>query len=87
MKRINEGYEIIASVPTDDRHEIVIGHATNPKRPAQYVCWDCTGGSDYNNGGYTRTYRQALAVMAERITNRYEYLAIEAPADDPDEEV
>ena len=75
--RENAGYEIIQSIKTGKNSEIVIGKATNPKRPAQYVCWDCTNGTDYNNGGYTMNYRQALAVMAERITNRYEYLPVE----------
>ena len=86
MARTNEGYKIITAVPTDDTHEIVIGHALNPRRPAQFVCWDCRNKEDYSNGGYTMTYRQALAVMAERINQRYEYLAVEAPKRDPDEE-
>ena len=86
MARINAGYKIIVAVPTDDRHEIVIGHAINPQRPAQFVCWDCTNKDSYDNGGYTMTYRQALAVLSERIEQRYEYLAVEAPARDPDEE-
>ena len=79
MERINAGYKIIESVRTGINSEIVIGHAVNPSRPAQYVCWDCINGNDYNNGGYTMSYRQALAVMAERINNRYEYLPVEAP--------
>lgn len=75
MKRINCGYEIIASIPTDNTHELVIGR--HPTAPAKYVCWDCTNGDNYNNGGYCQTYRQALAVVAERINNRYDYLARE----------
>lgn len=76
-KRINAGYEIIQSIKTGKNSEIVIGKATNPQQPSQYVCWDCSNGDNYNNGGYTMNYRQALAVMAERITNRYEYLPID----------
>lgn len=75
MKRINCGYEIIASIPTDKTHELVIGHS--PKRVAHYVCWDCVNGDNYSNGGYCETYRQALAILAERINNRYDYLARE----------
>lgn len=77
VKRINAGYEIIQSIKTGKNSEIVIGKATNPQRPSQYVCWDCSNGDNYNNGGYTMNYRQALVVMAERITNRYEYLPID----------
>ena len=84
MARINAGYKIITAVPTDDTHEIVIGHAINPQRPAQFVCWDCTNKDSYDNGGYTMTYRQALAVLSERLTQRYEYLAVEAPKHDPE---
>lgn len=76
-KRINAGYEIIQSIKTGKDSEIVIGKAVNPERPAQYVCWDCINGDNYSNGGYTMNYRQALAVMAERITNRYDYLPVE----------
>ena len=83
MARINEGYEIVASIPTSNRHEIVIGHAISPRTPAQYVCWNCTDGDNYHNGGYATTYRQALAVVAERINRQYEYLPTEAPARDP----
>lgn len=83
MKRINEGYEIVVSIPVGDGHELVIGHASNPRRPAQYVCWDCSNGSNYSNGGYTKSYRQALAILAERINRQYEYLPVEAPARDP----
>ena len=73
--RENAGYEIIQSLRIDSKHEIVIGR--HPTAPAKYVCWDCTNGNDYNNGGYTMNYRQALAVLAERITSRYDSLPVE----------
>ena len=75
-KRVNAGYEIVRSLKLDSKHEIVIGK--HPTAPAAYVCWDCTNGNDYNNGGYCMTFRQALAIMAERITNRYDWLPMEA---------
>lgn len=74
-KRINVGYEIIQSIRLDARHEIVIGR--HPTAPASYVCWDCTNDIDYNNGGYTSTYRQALLVLSERLRDRYEFLPVE----------
>lgn len=83
MARINEGYEIIASVRTDDNYEIVIGHAINPKRPAQYVCWNCSNGEHYSVGQYCTTYRCALYVMSERITAGYDSIKLEAPTRDP----
>ena len=73
--RENAGYKIIAAIPTGKNHEIVIGH--HPTAPAPFVCWDCRNGNDYDNGGYTLSYRQALLVMAERIENRYDYLPVE----------
>ena len=73
--RENAGYKIIAAIRTGKNDEIVIGH--NPERYAPFVCWDCHHGNDYDNGGYTQNYRQALLVMAERIKNRYEYLPVE----------
>ena len=86
MNRFNEDYRIITAIPTGKDTEIVIGHALNPHRPAQYVVWDCKGKCNYNNGGYTMNYRQALAVMANRIKQDYDFLPVEAPAGDPDEE-
>lgn len=74
-KRENVGYEIIQSIRLDAKHEIVIGK--HPTAPASYVCWDCTNGNDYNNGGYCMTFRQALLVLAERIHNRYDFLPVE----------
>ena len=74
--RVNVGYEIIRSMRLDAKHEIVIGK--HPTAPSSYVCWDCTNGDDYNNGGYCSSFRQALLIMAERITNRYDWLPVEA---------
>ena len=68
--RENAGYIIITSVPVDNRFEIVIGR--HPSAPAKYVCWDCKDRTDYHNGGYCQTYRQAMQVMAERIHNMYD---------------
>lgn len=76
-KRINAGYEVIQSIRLDKTHEMVIAKAVSPSTPAQYVLWDCVNGDDYNTGAYTSTYRQALAAMAERITNRYDSLPVE----------
>lgn len=73
--RENAGYKIIAAIRTGKHEEIVIGH--HPTAPAPFVCWDCRNGNDYDNGGYTLNYRQALLVMAERIENRYDYLPVE----------
>lgn len=70
------GYEIVRSIQLDPGHEIVIGR--HPSAPASYVCWDCTNGNDYNNGAYCLNFRQALLVLAERITNRYDLLPVEA---------
>jgi len=75
-KRSNSGYEIIRSLAIDAKHEIVIGK--HPTAPATYVVWDCYCGNDYNNGGYCMTFRQALAILAERITKRYDNLPVEA---------
>lgn len=86
MNRINEGYSIITAIPTGKDTEIVIGHALNPHRPAQYVVWDCKGKCNYNNGGYTMNYRQALEVLANRIKQYYDFLPVDAPAGNPDEE-
>lgn len=69
------GYLIIQSLRLDPAHELVIGH--NPRAAAPYVCWDCTNGDDYNNGGYAATFRQSLLILAERIQNRYNYLPFE----------
>lgn len=79
MERINAGYRIVESVRLDNCNEIVIGEAVSKTRPAQYVCWDCTDGDNYNNGGYCDTYRQALNVLSERITRRYDFLPLRAP--------
>lgn len=75
-KRINAGYEIIRSLAIDAKHEIVIGK--HPTAPATYVVWDCYKGDDYRNGGYCMTFRQALAIIAERINNRYDNLPVDA---------
>ena len=77
MERINAGYRIIESVRLDRRNEVVIGRAENPLRPSQYVCWDCTDGNNYNNGGYCSTYRGALSVMFERVNRRIDYVPLE----------
>ena len=82
MARINAGYKIIMSVPVDNNNELVVGHAVNPQRPAQFVVWDCKNKDGYSNGGYTMTYRQALAIVAERINKNYDDLAVEAPVKD-----
>lgn len=74
-KRETAGYEIVSSVKIDDKHEIVIGK--HPTAPARYVCWDCTNGDSYSNGGYCMSFRQALLIMAERITSRYDSLPVE----------
>ena len=74
-KRVNANYEIIAAIPIDHTHEIVIGH--NPSAPAPYVCWNCRNTDDYSDGGYCSTYRQALYVMSERIQRRYEFIPVE----------
>ena len=81
MERINAGYRIVEAVRLDNCNEIVIGEAVSKTRPAQYVCWDCTDGDNYNNGGYCDTYRQALNVLSERITRRYDFLPLRAPED------
>ena len=74
-KRECEGYEIIESVRCDSIHEIVIGK--HPTAPAKFVCWYCNNGNDYYTGAYTMTYRQALAVVAERIMKSYNYLPVD----------
>lgn len=79
MERINAGYRIVESVRLDNCNEIVIGEAVSKTRPAQYVCWDCTDGDNYNNGGYCDTYRQALYILSERLTRRYDFLPLRAP--------
>lgn len=68
--RENAGYTIIQSVRLDASHELVIGR--HPSAPAPYVCWYCRNGDDYDTGGYCRTYRQALLVLAERIRDNYD---------------
>lgn len=73
--RENAGYTIVQSIKTGANEEIVIGF--HPKAAARYVCWDCLNGNNYFNGGYTLNYRQALAVMAERINRRYDSLPVE----------
>ena len=74
-KRECEGYEIIESVRLDSIHEIVIGK--HPTSPAKFVCWYCNNGNDYYTGAYTMTYRQALAVVAERIMKSYDNLPVD----------
>ena len=74
-ERVNCNYRIIQSLKLDATHEMVIGY--NPKAPAPYVVWDCRNGNDYDTGGYTATYRQALAVLADRIRRRYDFLPTE----------
>ena len=69
------GYTIIQAISLDAAHEIVIGY--NPFAVAQYVCWDCTNGDDYNTGSYCQTYRQALLVLSERLHDRYDWLPLE----------
>lgn len=61
--RTNEGYEIIVSVPLDDRLEIVIGRNCFD----QYVVWHCKDGEDYYWGRYVLTYTQALLKLTEKI--------------------
>ena len=73
--RENAGYKIIAAIRTGKHEEIVIGQ--HPTAPAQFVCWDCRNGNDYDNGVYTMNYRQALYAMAERIQKNYDYLPVE----------
>ena len=73
-KRECEGYEIIESVRLDSTHEIVIGRS--PTALAKFVCWYCNNGDDYYSGAYTMTYRQALSVIAERITKSYDNLPV-----------
>ena len=75
-KRINAGYEIIRAIEIYDGVEIVIGK--HPTAPSPYVVWDCVNGDDYNNGGYCLSFRQAMGILAERITDRYDWLPMEA---------
>lgn len=74
-KRECEGYEIVQSLRLDSIHEIVIGK--HPTAPAKFVCWYCNNGNDYYSGAYTSTYRQALAVIAERIQKSYDNLPVD----------
>ena len=71
-KRVNCNYEIVASVPLDRTHEIVIGR--NPAAPSPYVCWYCRNGADYNTGIYCDTYRSAMEAMSERIKANHDYI-------------
>lgn len=71
--RENAGYKIITAIRTGKTDEIVVGY--NPEKA--FVCWDCSHGDSYCNGGYALSYRKALLIMAERIENRYDYLPVE----------
>ena len=79
MERINAGYKIVQSIRINPTEEIVIGHAVNPARPAQYVCWNCINGEKYFNGTYVCTYRVALSTACERIARQYDDIAVEDP--------
>lgn len=69
--RVNANYEIIASVPLDRTHEIVVGR--NPAAAAPYVCWYCHNGNDYDTGIYCGTFRDAMEAMSERIKANLDY--------------
>lgn len=73
--RVNAGYKIINSIKFDKRRELVIG--MHPTAPSRYVVWDCTDGNNYDTGGYTSTYRDAMRILAERITRRAGFLPLE----------
>ena len=61
--RINEGYAIIASVPLNEREEIVIGRNYND----MYVVWTCRDGDNYFWGHYVMTYKQALKELIRKL--------------------
>lgn len=75
MERTNAGYNIIETVRTGIRSEIVIGR--RPTAPAPFVVWNCLDGDNYYTGGYCQTYRQALLILAERIRDTYDYLPLD----------
>ena len=67
--RENAGFQIIASVPLEQKAEVVIGKMKTPSFE-QYVCWYCNNGDDYFFGRYTDTYDKAVQNMIERL-NEY----------------
>lgn len=66
MKRVNAGYEIIASV-TMRGFEIVLGQ--HEKDKTRFVTWMCTGGDNYYWGHYLTSEIEAYKDFGTRIVN------------------
>lgn len=64
-ERINAGYRIVESHMKPNGDELVIGH--HAKAPQPYVCWWCSGGTNYYWGHYYTTYEEARDDMMDRL--------------------
>lgn len=68
-ERTNAGFRIIVSVPlAGNDTEIVIGYKQTSLGD-QYVCWYCSGKTNYYWEKYCHIYTDALALLAGRLVD------------------